>query len=261
MKKQRKKAATTGTKEHSRFGLLFWLPLIVGAVLGAILGYFAPGIIDTIEVKILGKPEIIVNVNELHPLELASEYELEYFNLIFFTANGQGTIVATQTNQPELNQIFGDVLIPTDLCRNGSKVDYSITILNNGDRTAKDLRITFSGDMLQTDYEHDVDQRIDFVSCGGSNCEIRIEELAPNDRTGMFVEANTPPIANVSISAKGTHEAFVNYRRFYVRTISEGESIDIFLDNTQTAELPTLNQNPNRIRYYYSPQENRWITY
>jgi len=82
----------------------FWLHLY------AVLSHFVwPDIMDTVDVKIFGKSEIIVNINEIHPLENAQQ--LENFALMFGTANGQGTILAVQIGQPELNRIFGDVLI------------------------------------------------------------------------------------------------------------------------------------------------------
>lgn len=224
----------------------------------AVLTYFVwPDIMNAIDMKIFGKPEIIVNINEILPLE--NEQDLENFHLMFGTANGQGTILAAQIGQPELNKIFGDTLIPIDFGRNGNNLEYFICILNNGDRKARDVRVTFTGDTLKTDYNVDVDKRIDFVSCGGSDCDIRKKELAANDKVGMFVKARTPSITNVNINAKGNYESFVNYRRFYVRMFVEGESIQIFLDENKVAELPPLNQNSNLLHYYYSQIENKWI--
>jgi hypothetical protein len=255
MKKVKKKALVSNKAKKI---VLAALGFIFTAFIGAVLSHFVwPGFMNTIDEKLLGKPDIIVNVNEIHPLE--NEQHLENFALMFGTASGQGTVLAAQIGQPELNKIFGDVIIPIDFGRNDNKLEYSILILNSGDRTARDVKVTFSGDMLKTDYKLDVDERIDFVSCGGANCDIRIKQLAPDEKVGMFVKARTPSVANVNISAKGNYDSFVNFRRFYARTILESESIPLYLDGTNIAALPPINKNPGFLQYYYSPQENKWI--
>jgi hypothetical protein len=232
--------------------------LLIGAFVGAVCFYFIwPDLLNTIEVNLFGEPNIIVNINEINSLE--DSQHLENFSLIFGTSNGLGTILAAQTGQPELNKTFGDIAIPIDFGENGNNLEYFINILNNGTGIAKDIKITFSGDTLKTDYKIDVDNRINFVSCGGSDCDIRKNELGVNDRVGLFVKARTPTITNVNISAKGIFTSFVNYRKFYVKNIVEGESIQLFLNETQIAKLPPLNQNSNFIQYYYAPKENKWI--
>jgi len=240
--------------------ILFFL---LGAFVIAILDHFIwPGFLDALDVRIFGKPMIVVNINEIQPLMNAQH--LENFSLIFGTMNSQGTILAVQKGQPELNKVFGDAPIPTDFGRNGNNLEYFIGIINKGNRKARDIILTFSGDTLKTDYNIDVDKRIDFVNCGGSGsdyiCDVRKKVLSPNEKVGMFVRAKTPSVADVNFKAKGNYDYFVNFRKFYARIINQGESVQMFLDKNEVAKLPPLNSNSNYLQYYYSPQENKWVT-
>jgi hypothetical protein len=241
--------------------LYFLLTTIISICIGAVLNHFVwPDIMDTMEVKMFGKTEIIVNINEINPLE---EGQLENFSLMFGTQNGIGMLVAVQKGHPDLDKIFNDVFIPYDLDKNSNNPVYFIGILNNGNREARDLRVTFTGDTLKIE-RIDFDKKIDFVNCGGSGsqsiCDIKENELAPNEKISLLVKARTPSIANVNISAKGNFESFVNFKHYFAKTIVEGELFQLYLDNNKVAELPPLNQNPNFLQYYYSPQENRWIS-
>jgi hypothetical protein len=256
--KEKKEQTSKGLNKIASTVITF----LVFAFIGALLDHFVwPGALDSIDKKIFGEPEIIVNINEVHPLENAQR--LEDFALMFVTGRGIGMISAINKGHPDLNRMFGDTLIPTDIGRAGNNLEYNICIVNSGNRKAKDIKITFLGDQLKTDYKVDVDRRIDFVSCGGSGsqciCDIRKKELAPKDKVGLFVKARTPSITNVNINAKGNYSCFVNFRTFYARLIQKGESVQLFLDNNRVAELPRLNSDSNYKQYYYSPQTNEWI--
>jgi len=145
--------------------------------------------VNTIDEKLLGKPEIIVNVNQIHPLE--NEQDLENFSVVFGTTHGIGTILAAQLGNLELNKIFGNTPIPVGYGLKSKDLEYSIAvfnnskhaIINNGKRKVKDIKIVFSGDKLKEDNEVNNDKKFDFVNIAefGNQHELRKNVLAPNE--------------------------------------------------------------------------------
>jgi len=235
--------------------------LIFAIIIGGFLGhYFLDPLWRRLDLIIFGEPEIIININEIHPLE--ENQSLKDFNITFGTANGMGQIVALQKSHPELNKDFGDAPIPDDFGEADNKLEYSIVFINKGTGNAKNIEITFSGDELNTNYDIDVSKKINYANCSsGNNCVIKMKKLKTDDKAGIFVRAKTPSLSDINCKIGNKGESFINFRRFYVKTIKKGEQIQMFLDENRVAELPLLNEGPNFVFYSYSPQENRWINY
>ena len=197
--------------------LIFFL----GAFTTAVLDRFIwPGILEKIEIKILGPKRAILNIAELIPLEVGSQIHLENFNLTFATAMSRGWIVAIKKGHPDLRKEFGQVLFPTVLSNQFGMMDYSVMIKNTGTRKLSNIRVKIhSKDEIK--YKKDELVNIDFINCGGFSdnrfCEVRINKLGKGSMAGLLVGTNPKGVWNVECDIDNSVQVCEkNYQNFYV---------------------------------------------
>ena len=249
------------TKRNIRSAVKEILKYLVVAFVGALLSYFVfPDLMKSIDQRIFGTTEIVVNITELSPLEKVDR--LEDFSMMLGTTMNYGWLAAVKTGQPELNKIFGDTLIPDDFGHLDQPIEYSITITNKGSRTARGLLLSLSGDNLKTDHERDKSSNIDFVNCGGFgndfSCDVNIEDVAPNEKAAVFIRANSPSVHNISCNIESTGNCKVNMCNFYIRRVDLTQNVQIQLNNRRI-KLPPLNDGNQMVFYTYDYQKDKWL--
>lgn len=241
------------------------LIFVLGAFSAAILDRFIwPGLLEKIEIKILGPKRAILNIAELIPLEMGSEIKLENFNLTFATAAGQGWIVAIKKGQNDLRKEFGQVLFPSVLSGQFGMTDYSVMIKNTGRRKISNIRIKIqSKDEIK--YRENELVNIDFINCGGFSdnrfCETRINKLRKGLMAGLLVGTSLRGIWNVECDIENTTQICEkNYQNFYVADIVKisGAGLDFGDKKIIINSFPDINNQSELAIYSYSVKENKW---
>lgn len=238
---------------------------IAGAFTTAILDRFIwPGLLEKIEVSILGPKRAILNIAELIPLDTGAQIKLENFNLTFATAMGRGWVVAIKKGHNDLRKEFGQVLFPNILSNQFGMMDYSVMIKNTGDRKLSDVRIKIqSKDEIK--YKNNELVNIDFINCGGFSdnrfCDIKINKLRKDSMAGLLVGASPRGIRNVECNIRGsTHICEKNYQNFYITNIGKITAVGLDIGDRKLIinSFPDVSNQPNLIIYSYSLKENKW---
>ena len=93
------------TKRNIRSAVKEILKYLVVAFVGALLSYFVfPDLMKSIDQRIFGTTEIVVNITELSPLEKVDR--LEDFSMMLGTTMNYGWLAAVKTGQPELKRFL-----------------------------------------------------------------------------------------------------------------------------------------------------------
>lgn len=240
---------------------------ILGAFTTAILDRFVwPGLLEKIEVKILGPKRAVLNIAEFVPLEVGSEIKLENFNLTFATVANQGWVVAIKKGHNNLRKEFGQVLFPTVLSNQLGIMDYSVMIKNTGRRRLSDIRIKIqSKDEIK--YKNNANElvNIDFINCGGFSdnqfCDIRVNKLGKGFMAGLLVGTSPRSIWNVECDIGGsTQICEKNYQNFYVADVAKITAVSLDLGDRKIIlnSLPEINNLQELFIYSYSVKENKW---
>lgn len=234
---------------------------LIGSFFGAVLAHFVwPGLMKAIDVKLFGTAEVVVNINELQMLQKTQH--LEDFSVLFGTSNNAGWIAAVKVGHKDLNKLFGEILVPDDFGEFGN-LEYNVTITNTGKRIAKNINLSFEGEGLKTDRERDISKNVDFINCGGfgaeHSCETKIKKLSKGERTGFFARAESSSARNIRCSMDSVGSCWVNYRNFYVKKVTQGERLDIRLDESSIQSIPPINESSIPVLFRYKTQTDKWL--
>lgn len=236
---------------------------VAGAFTTAIFDRFLwPGILEKIEIKILGPKRAVLNIAEIVPIQ--SGMRLENFNLTFATAMGRGWIVAIKKGHDDLRKEFGQVLFPTVLSDQFGMMDYSITIKNTGKRKLSNVRMKIRSKDEIKYINHEL-FNIDFINCGGFSenqfCDIRINELKKNIKAGLLIGTSLKGIWDVECNVDNSNLICEkNYQNFYVMDVAKVTATGLDFGNKEIIidSFPDINNQPNLIIYSYSVEKNKW---
>lgn len=234
---------------------------LIGSFFGAVLSYFVwPELMKSIDVRLFGNAEVVVNINELKMLQ--ENQHLEDISILFGTSNGVGWITAVKVGHKDLNRLFGEALVPDDFGKLGN-LEYNVTIINLGKRKAKNVRLSFSGSVLETNQKKDATPNINFINCGGFgeqySCDAKINNLKKGERAGFFVRAETSSVHDIKCTVESAGDCSINHRSFYVKKVTEKEQLGIKLDGKAISLLPPINELSTPVLFRYKPQDNKWI--
>lgn len=238
---------------------------ILGAFTTAILDRFIwPGLLEKIEIKILGPKRAILNIAEFIPLDAGSEIKLENFNLTFATAAGRGWIVAIKKGHNDLRKEFGQVLFPSVLSSQFEMTDYSVMLKNTGKRELSNVRIKIqSKDEIK--YKKSELLNIDFINCGGFSdnrfCEAKINKLGKGLMARLLIGTSFRGVWNVECDIESTmYICEKNYQNFYVADIRKisGAGLDFWDKKIIINSFPDISNQPELTIYSYSVKENKW---
>jgi len=241
------------------------LIFILGAFATAIMDRFIwPGLLEKIEISILGPKRAVLNIAELIPLEAGSQMRLENFNLTFATAMGRGWIVVIKKGHNDLRKEFGQVLFPTVLSNQFGMMDYSVMVKNTGRRELSNIRVKiYSKDEIK--YKENELVNIDFINCGGFSenrfCEAKINKLKKDSMAGLLLGISLRGIWNVECDIESTTQVCEkNYQNFYVADISKisGAGLNFGDRKVTINSFPTISNQPELTIYSYSVKESRW---
>lgn len=241
------------------------LIFVAGAFVTVILDRFIwPGLLEKIEISILGPKRAVLNVAELVPLEAGSQVHLEDFNLTFATAMDRGWIVAIKKGHDDLQKEFGQVMFPTVLSKQFEMMDYSVMIKNTGDRDLSDIRIKiYSKDEIK--YKENELVNVNFINCAGFSdnhfCEIRVNELKNGSMAGLLVGTRLGGIWNVECDiSNSTQICEKNYQNFYIADIAKITAAGLDFGDRKVIinTFPEISNRPTLTIYSYSPRENKW---
>lgn len=237
----------------------------LGAFTTAILDRFIwPGLLEKIEIKILGPKRAILNIAELIPLEAGSEVKLENFNLTFATATSRGWIVAIKKGHNDLRKEFGQVLFPSVLSGQFGMTDYSVMVKNTGTRKLSNVRIKIqSKDEIK--FRENELVNIDFINCGGFAdnrfCDARVTSLEKGSMAGLLIGTSLRGVWNVECNIESTmYICEKNYQYFYVADVSKisGAGLDFGDKKIIINSFPHISNQPEFTIYSYSVKENKW---
>lgn len=241
------------------------LIFLLGALTTAVLDRFIwPGILEKMEVIILGPKKAVLNIAELTSLNAGAQIKLENFNLTFATTMGRGWVVAIKKGHNDLRKEFGQVLFPTVLSNQFGMMDYSVMIKNTGDRKLSDVRIKIqSKDEIK--YKNNELVNIDFINCGGFSdshfCDIRVNKLGKGSVAGLLVGTSPKGIWNVECDIGNSAQICEkNYQNFYIADVAKitAAGLDFWDRKIIINSFPNISNQPELTIYSYSPKENRW---
>lgn len=241
--------------------LIFFLGVFTTAILDR---FIWPGLLEKIEIKILGSKRAILNIAELISLEAESGIKLENFDLTFATAVGRGWIVAIRKGHNNLRKEFGQVLFPSVLSGQFEMMDYSLTIKNTGRRKLSNIRIKIqSKDEIK--YKENELVNIDFRNCGGFSdnhfFETRTNKLRKGEMAGLLVGTSQRGIWNIECSIDGSVQICEkNYQKFYVVDIAKITGVGLDFRNRKIIinSFPGINNQSKLTIYSYSVKESKW---
>jgi len=242
------------------------LIFILGAFTTVIMDRFIwPGLLEKIEISILGPKRAVLNIAELIPLEAESQMRLENFNLTFATAMGRGWIVAIKKGHDDLRKEFGQVLFPTVLSNQFGIMDYSVIVKNTGTRKLNNIRVKiYSKDEIKYRKNELID--IDFINCGGFSknrfCETKINRLEINSMAGLLLGTSLRGIWNIECDIEGIAQICEkNYQNFYIADIVKitGAGLDFGDKKVIIDSFPNISNQSELVIYSYSVKENKWI--
>ena len=241
------------------------LIFILGAFVTAIMDRFIwPGLLEKIEISILGPKRAVLNIAKLIPLEAGSQMHLENFNLTFATAMGRGWIVAIKKGHDDLRKEFGLVLFPAVLSNQFGMMDYSVMIKNTGTRKLSNIRVKiYSKDEVK--YKENELVNIDFINCGGFSenrfCEAKIDKLEKGSMAGLLLGTSLRGIWNVECDIENaTQICEKNYQNFYIADIAKISDAGLDFGDKKIIinSFPGISNQPEFTIYSYSVKENRW---
>lgn len=235
---------------------------IILLLIGSLLGWAVPVLIQAILNITKPKPEIVINFTEISRLGFGLGQPIKEINgkkphLLFGTESNNAIITLAYLGDTELNKKFGYTLVPYKLFANDNQTEYNLIFKNIGKKLAKDVVIYIQSISKITTLEHDPALVINCDSILQNDCVIHIPNFPKEKEYVLNLIADNPGIRKINATIDGEPENIkTNLRHFIVSNYIPGLKMAL---GDKEVSFPPINKENTPKSFYYKEKTMEWV--